>query len=56
MLREKTCYCHTCEKWFHWLGINRHVAMHRDKRERCQVTFTYGDRYIYKFDELEEKI
>ena len=51
MLREKTCYCHTCEKWFHWLGINRHVAMHRDKRERCQVTFTYGERYIYKFDE-----
>jgi hypothetical protein len=50
--KDKNCYCHTCERWFHYLGINRHTAMHRDMRERCKVTYTYGDTYIYKFDEM----
>ena len=22
--KTKTCYCHTCKKPFHWLGITRH--------------------------------
>ena len=49
--REKTCYCHTCDKWFHPLGINRHRAMHRDKKENCEITYTYGDTYVFKFEE-----
>nr|DAF05730.1 MAG TPA: C2H2 type zinc-finger protein [Caudoviricetes sp.] len=52
---DKSCYCHTCNKDFHYLGINRHVAMHRDKRQRCKVTYTYGDTYIYPFDELGKR-
>lgn len=51
--RDKNCYCHTCQKAFHYLGINRHVAMHRDKKEDCRVTYTYGDTYLYKFSEPE---
>ena len=50
----KNCRCHTCERDFHYLGINRHVAMHRDNKEDCRVTFTYGDTYIYRFSELRE--
>lgn len=48
---HKSCRCHTCERDFHYLGINRHVAMHRDRKEDCEVTFTYGDRYKYNFAE-----
>lgn len=39
---EKTCYCHTCRKWFNYLGIARHRAMHRDKKENCRIEFTDG--------------
>lgn len=53
--REKKCYCHNCMKYFHYLGINRHRAMHRDKKERCKITFTYGNTVIYKFDESKTK-
>lgn len=49
---EKNTFCHTCDKWFHYLGINRHRAMHRDKREDCQITYTHGDSYIFKFSKL----
>lgn len=48
--RLKTCYCHTCEKAFHYLGITRHRAKHRDNKENCEITFTHGDTYRYKYD------
>lgn len=44
-------YCHKCKKEFHWLGIARHRAMHRDKKERIKVTKPNGKTYTYKFDE-----
>lgn len=49
---SKTCWCHTCEKAFHPLGIMRHRAMHRDRKEDCVITFTEGQcyRYNYGFD------
>lgn len=50
----KNCYCHTCEKFFHYLGITRHRAMHRDKKEDCEITYTYGDTYIHKFSNKEK--
>lgn len=40
-----SCYCYTCKKSFHSLGIARHRAMHRDKKEDCRIA--YGDGYIY---------
>ena len=49
----KDCYCHTCEKYFHYLGITRHRAMHRDKKENCKITYTHGVTYIHKFRERE---
>ncbi|GAG89398.1 unnamed protein product [marine sediment metagenome] len=40
-------YCETCKKTFHPLGIARHRAMHRDKREDCIIQYTRGERYHY---------
>ena len=48
---EKNCHCHTCKKDFHYLGITRHRAMHRDKKETCKITYTYGDTYIHPYGE-----
>lgn len=47
--RDKNCYCHTCNKYFHYLGINRHRAMHREKKENCRITYTYGDTWDFKY-------
>lgn len=47
--RSLACYCHTCDRYFHYLGIARHRAMHRDKREDCKITFTHGDTYTYRY-------
>ncbi len=43
----KTCYCHTCKRHFHYLGINRHRAMHRDRRELCTITYTTGNTLTF---------
>lgn len=31
--------CETCNKYIKSLGIARHRAMHRDKKERCVIRF-----------------
>jgi hypothetical protein len=48
----KTCYCHTCEKRFHYLGINSHRAKHRRKKEDCTITYTYGNTLTFNFSKL----
>jgi len=53
--REKTTYCHTCKKAFHWLGICRHRAMHRDKTEDCEITYTDGKTYVHEFSKRKRK-
>ena len=45
---NKNCYCYTCKKSFHYLGIARHRAMHRDKKENCEITYTNGDTYKHQ--------
>jgi hypothetical protein len=39
---DADCYCHTCGKSFNYMGIARHRAMHRDKREDCTITYSNG--------------
>lgn len=51
----KTCYCATCKKYYHYLGITRHRAMHRDKCEDCTITYTNGDTYEHKFSDSNRK-
>lgn len=45
----KTCYCETCNKWFNPLGIARHRAMHRERKEDCTIMYTNGDSYLHEF-------
>ncbi len=53
---EKTmCYCHTCKKQMSSLGIARHRAMHRDKKEDCEITYTSGIKYFYNYSRKEPK-
>ena len=46
---SKTCYCKTCDRAFHPLGIARHRAMHRDKKEDCVIVYSSGDVGHYDF-------
>jgi len=46
---EKNCYCHTCKKYFHYLGITKHRAAHRGRREDCTITFTHGDTWTWLY-------
>lgn len=47
--RSKNCYCHTCEKDFHYLGITMHRLGHKNRKEKCKITFTHGDTYSWDF-------
>ena len=47
--KQKNCYCHTCKKSFHYLGITRHRKMHKEKKQDCTITFTYGDKYTWNY-------
>jgi len=51
--RAKNCYCHTCERSFHYLGIANHRKAHRLRREDCTITFTYGETITWKFSRRE---
>ena len=52
---SKSCYCHTRRKHFNPLGIMRHRAMHRNKGENCEITYTNGDRIFHKFGNKQEE-
>lgn len=62
-MRYKSCYCYTCDRPFHSLGIMRHRAMHRDKRENCKIelkdgvyTYEYANRWIkYNVGDYKKK-
>lgn len=50
-------YCYTCGCGFHPLGIARHRAMHRDRKENCVIRFdTYGVvRYPFADEDAAKK-
>lgn len=47
--REKNCYCHTCQKYFHYLGIASHRRKHRNRKEDCMITFTNGQTFKWNY-------
>ncbi len=49
----KNCYCYTCKKAFHYLGIARHRAGHQNRKENCEIEYTNGDTYLHKYGELK---
>lgn len=50
-----SCYCYTCGRHYHAMGIARHRAAHRDKKERCKIRFTYLDVKEWRYDLPREK-
>lgn len=48
---EKTCYCHHCKRWFHYLGIANHRLAHQRRGEEVKITYTNGDTYIHHAQE-----
>lgn len=56
MARAKGCYCHTCRRSILSLGIARHRAMHKDKREDCVITFSTGETRSYRYSKWLIKI
>jgi len=47
------CYCETCQKFYHPLGIMRHRAMHRERKENCVIRMKKGT-FEYNFAGLEK--
>jgi len=43
------CYCKTCDRDINSLGIARHRAMHRDKKESCIIMYSGGDTYEHDY-------
>ncbi len=39
---EADCYCATCDRWFHRLGIMSHRAAHRRRNEDCRIEYSDG--------------
>lgn len=52
--RKKDCYCETCNKYFHHLGIARHRAMHRERKENCVISYSDYSTVFHKFKKEEE--
>jgi len=50
----KTCYCRTCGQAYHYLGITRHRAMHRDKKETCEIRYTHGNVEVHPYGERKK--
>lgn len=53
MNADKNCYCHTCKRSFHYLGINSHRAAHRTRKELVTITYTYGNTETFDFRDKE---
>ena len=49
-MSAKDCSCETCHRRFHHLGITRHRAMHRDKKENCTIIYSDGKRVTHIFN------
>lgn len=47
--REPDCYCYTCGREIHHLGIMSHRAAHRRRGEDCKIAFSTGKVFTYKF-------
>jgi hypothetical protein len=51
---EKNCFCWTCSKDFHALGIARHRKAHKVRFETCKISYTNGNTRIYRYADLRE--
>lgn len=47
-----TCYCETCKREIQSMGIARHRAAHRDKKELCIIQYSTGKRKEHDYREF----
>jgi len=52
----KECYCYTCHRRYHYLGINSHRAAHRRRAEDCTIAYTNGNVMAYKFSDTPDTV
>lgn len=50
----KMHYCYRCQRTIHSLGLPRHRAMHRDKKENCSICTPDGRIIDYHFSKINE--
>ena len=55
MTQYPDCYCHTCDREIHHLGIATHRAAHRRKNEDCKITFSTGVTCTYDYSVGRQK-
>ena len=46
---DPDCYCLTCDRDIHHLGIMSHRAAHRRRNEDCTIEFSDGRTVSYNF-------
>lgn len=46
---DPDCYCFTCDRDIHHLGIMSHRAAHRRRNEDCKIEFSDGRVISYSF-------
>ncbi len=49
------CYCVTCDRDIHHLGIMSHRAMHRRRKRDCVIVFSDGRAESYFFSEKRDE-
>ena len=53
--RPKDCFCHTCQRDIHHLGIASHRAAHRRKKQDCVISFSTGRTLTWSYSKEQEK-
>ncbi len=48
------CYCYRCQRQINSMGIARHRAMHRDKKEDAEIMYKDGSRILHLFSDTKE--
>ena len=46
---DADCWCNTCGRAFHHLGIAGHRAAHRNRREDCEIEYNDGRVVTHEF-------
>lgn len=52
-MRDFDCYCHTCRRWFHHLGIASHRAFHRNRNQDCKITYSDNRTFTHEFSAIK---
>jgi len=51
---DKNCFCETCQRRFHYLGIAAHRARHYRLMEDCTIRYSSGETFTHDFSRLKK--